>query len=423
MYRPELETADAISIQARQLDRLNRLLSEILPLNRFYARKLGPVRLPLDWERFRALPETTKVELVEDQAGFPPFGSILTEAADRYLTFHQTSGTTGRPLTVLDSPTSWEWLVECWQYIYRAAGVTERDRIFFAFSFGPFLGFWTAHAGAGRLGALIVPGGGMDSRARLQAILATEATVLLSTPTYALHLLNVARLDGVDLAASAVRVTIHAGEPGASIPEVRTRIEKGWGARSFDHAGATEVGAYAYTCEPQATLHINEAEFIAEVVDAAGRPAGEGEVGELVLTNLGRAAWPVIRYRTGDLVRRGGRSCPCGRSFLALPGGLIGRADDLILLRGVNVYPSAIEAIVRTFDVDEFRMVRTRDGALEELSLEVEATTQIAEAVARALRQRLGVRIPTRAVQADSLPRWELKAHRVVDRRDHSDGG
>lgn len=419
MYRPDLETAPPPAIRSRQLARLNALVDAILPHNRFYARKFGRLKTPLDWDGFAALPLTTKAEVVADQAAFPPLGSIATFERDGYLTYHQTSGTTGRPLVVLDTRESWAWWAECWGYVYAAAGVTARDRVFLAFSFGPFIGFWSAHAGAIALGALVVPGGGMDSKARLRAILDTEATVLVSTPTYALRLAEVARQEGVRIRDSAIRVTIHAGEPGASIPAVRARIEDAWGARAFDHAGGTEVGAYGFTCEPQTALHVNEAEFIAEILERdTGAPVAEGEVGELVITSLGRPGWPIIRYRTGDLVRCGGRRCACGRSFLSLPGGLIGRADDLLIVRGVNVYPSAVEAIVRTFDIEEFRLVRTRERSMDDLRLEVEGDEAIAARVADALRQRLAVRIPTTAVPRGSLPRFELKARRIVDRRD-----
>jgi phenylacetate-CoA ligase len=413
-----LETAPPEAIRRHQLERLNAQLGAMLPGNRFYARKLGALDLPVTWDRFGALPFTTKQELVDDQRAFPPFGGIATYEPARYVTYHQTSGTTGRPLVVLDTADSWEWWIEAWQYVYAGAGVTPEDRVFLAFSFGPFIGFWSAHAAALRRGALTIPGGALDSKGRLRLLLDTRATVLVSTPTYALRLAEVARAEGIDLASSDIRVTVHAGEPGASIPEVRRRIEEAWGARCYDHAGATEVGAFGFTCEDQEALHVTESEFIAEILDPAShQPVPDGAVGELVLTNLGRPGWPAIRYRTGDLARAGGRACPCGRAFLALPGGILGRADDLMVVRGVNVYPSAVEAIVRRFDVEEFRLIRTRRDQMEELTVEVEATPEEADALAESLRAGIGVRIVTRTVDRGSLPRFELKARRILDLR------
>jgi len=418
VYRPDLEAAEPGAIRDRQLTRLNDLIARVLPGNSYYRRKLGVLAPPISWDEFGALPFTTKADLVADQHASPPLGTLATYPLDHYVTYHQTSGTTGQPLPVLDTEESWDWWAECWQYVYAAAGVTAADRIFFAFSFGPFIGFWSAHAAARRLGAMTIPGGGLDSKGRLQLLRSSRATVLMCTPTYALHLAEVAQAGGIALHESAIRVTIHAGEPGASIPAVRSRIEEAWGARAFDHPGGTEIGAYGFSCEARTGVHLNEAEFIGEVLDpATGKACAEGESGELVITNLGRAGWPAIRYRTGDLVTVGTRDCSCGRRFLTLPGGIIGRTDDLIILRGVNVFPSAIEAVVRTFDVSEFRLVRTRDGVMDELTVEVEASEDTARGVAQALRERLAVRIPTRAVAAGSLPRWELKAKRLVDAR------
>ena len=408
MYRPDLEAAAPDVVRDHQLARLNGLLSRILPANTLYRRKLGVLALPLSWDDFHALPFTTKADA----------GALATYPREHYAAYHQTSGTTGRPIPILDTDESWDWWTECWQYVYAAARVTARDRICFAFSFGPFIGFWSAYAAARRLGAMTIPGGGLDSKGRLHLIQNSEATVLMCTPTYALRLAEVAQAEGIAIRDSSVRVTIHAGEPGASIPSVRARIEEAWGARAFDHAGGTEVGAYGFSCEARTGIHLNEAEFIGEVLDPVnGQPCAEGASGELVLTNLGRAGWPVIRYRTGDIVTAGTRGCSCGRTFLMFPGGITGRTDDLIVLRGINVFPSAIEAVVRTFAIEEFRMVRTRDGAMEALMVEVEATEDAAERLAEALRERLAVRIPTRAVPIGSLPRWELKARRLVDAR------
>ena len=420
IYRPEIERAARETIRTHQLSRLSELLTEALPRNRFYTERYGARELPLDWLSFEQLPLVGKADLVADQQAHPPLGQVATYAEREYIAYHQTSGTTGRPLRVLDTAASWAWWRECWQYVYAGAGVTSDDRIFFAFGFGPFVGFWAAFEGARSLGALTIPGGGMDTLRRLEMIREQQATVLLCTPSYALRMIEQAHELGLDLRDTDVRATIHAGEPGASIPSVRAQIEAGWGARCYDHAGATEIGAFGYPCERQTGLHINEAEFIAEILDpASGRPAGEGQEGELVLTNLGRAGWPAIRYRTGDRVRHGGYGCACGRTTLLLPGGILGRADDMLIVRGVNIYPSAVEAIVREFpEVAEFRITVTHVGALDELELEVEtAADGCAARVAQALYGRLNLRVIVQAVPPGTLPRWELKARRVVDRR------
>jgi phenylacetate-CoA ligase len=420
LYRPEIESAARESIRAHQLARLNDLLAEALPRNRLYAVRYGGIKLPLGWRSFEALPFLGKADLVADQRAHPPLGQVATYPERDYIAYHQTSGTTGRPLRVLDTAASWAWWRECWQYVYAGAGVTAEDRIFFAFGFGPFVGFWAAFEGARDLGALTLPAGGMDTLRRLEMIREQHATVLLCTPSYALRMLEQGRELGIDLSDTDVRATIHAGEPGASIPSVRAQIEAGWGARCYDHAGATEVGAFGYPCAAQTGLHINEAEFIAEIIDPTGaRQVGEGEEGELVLTNLGRAGWPAIRYRTGDRVRHGGYRCVCGRTTLLLPDGILGRADDMLIVRGVNIYPSAIEAIVREFpEVAEFRITVTRAGARDELVLEVETAADGSAAhVAQALHARLNLRILVQAVPPGTLPRWELKARRVVDQR------
>src|SRR2546425_2007823 len=401
------ETWSARERQQAQWSRLAVELPELLRDNAFYR-----ARLPTEARELRQLPFTTKADLSEDQAAHPPFGTNLTYPLDRYVRLHQTSGTTGRPLRLLDTPESWEWWRECWQPIYRAAGVTARDRIFFAFSFGPFVGFWSAFAGAERLGALCITGGAMSTIERVASIVATEATVLMCTPTYALRLAEAAREEGIDLARSALRVSIHAGEPGASIPATRERIEKELGVEAFDHTGATEVGAHGFSCSARDGVHINESEFIVEVLDASGNAREEGE-GELVLTNLGRWGMPVIRYRTGDRVTAVRGTCSCGRTLVKLAGGIAGRVDDMVTVRGVNVFPSAIEAIVRRFDeVGEYRVELARVREMDELRCIVEAPPDVAERVGGAIHRELGIRCLVESVVPGTLPRFEMKAKR-----------
>jgi len=417
-----LETADRSRIEAHQLERLRVGLGRILPDNRFYRRKLLQESEIISIERLAdlaRLPFTSKRELVSDQEEHPLFGANLTYPLSEYVRFHQTSGTAGRPLKVLDTQESWDWWAECWTSVYRAAGVNRDDVVFLAFGFGPFIGFWSAYEGAKRLGALTVPGGSMDSLQRLRAMQEIGATVLVCTPSYALRLAEVAQEHGIDLRELSVRVTIHAGEPGASIPATRERIEQAWGARTYDHAGMTEMGAYGFACSEQQGIHVNEGEFIAEILDpATNQPVREGQVGELILTNLGRWGCPALRYRTGDLVRHGGYNCACGRSFLMLPGGVLGRADDMLIVRGVNVYPSALANILHRFpEVTEYRVIVTKNGPLDEIALQVECPAALIATIQEEMRVALNLRVPIEPVELGTLPRFELKAKRVVDHR------
>jgi phenylacetate-CoA ligase len=410
--------------RAAQWRRLARALPELLLTNVFYGRKLADagIRDVRELRSIRELPFTTKAELSADQAEHPPFGTNMTYPVERYVRLHQTSGTTGRPLRFLDTAESWQWWRDCWRPIYNAAGVTNRDRIFFAFSFGPFVGFWSAFAGAEQLGALCITGGAMSSAERVAAIIAAEATVLMCTPTYALRLAEAAREEGVDLARSALRLSIHAGEPGASIPATRERIEAELGLTSFDHTGATEVGAHGFSCEARDGVHLNEAEFVAEILDPAGHAADEGE-GELVMTNLGRWGMPVIRYRTGDRVRAVRGRCACGRTSLKLAGGIAGRIDDMVTVRGVNVFPSAIEAIVRGFaEVDEYRVELVTVREMDELRCTVETRggSDLAERLATAIHRDLGIRCAVESVAPGTLPRFDMKAKRFVRRREEA---
>jgi phenylacetate-CoA ligase len=422
---PFMETLGHEALTQIQLKKLQLLLGPVMKSNAFYRRKFRDAGLkrPEDIQTLddlRRLPLTTKSELSSDQQANPPYGTDLTFPRQQYTHIHHTSGTTGQPLRCLDTEESWNWWARCWGTVYRAAGVTSLDRVFFAFSFGPFIGFWSAYEGARIIGALAIPGGGMSSFQRVKAILTHDVSVLVCTPTYALHLADVAKQEGMDIANSNVRVTIHAGEPGASIPATKKRIEESWGARCYDHAGATEVGAWGFECQAQSGLHINEGEFIAEIIDpATGLPADEGE---LIITNLGRAGMPVIRYRTGDRVRVAEGQCDCGRTYRRLQGGIIGRVDDVLIIRGVNVFPSVIEDLVRRFpEVGEFAVEVYRRDELDEMEIRIEVQggdpEAIAGAVAREIRNNLSVRPLVTPVPYGTLPRFDLKARRFTDRR------
>jgi phenylacetate-CoA ligase len=409
---PSTQLADLNAPRDLQLRKLRAGLGDVLAGNLFWRERLHDVR---GWDDFERLPLTTKIELLADQAAHPPFGTNLTYSLDRFVRLHQTSGSSGdQPLRWLDTAESWEWWLRIWaDHVYRAAGVKAEDRVFFAFSFGPFIGFWSAFGGAQRLGALSISGGAMTSEQRLRSMVDLGATVLLSTPTYALRLADVANELGLDLRASGVRVTIHAGEPGASIPATRAAIEEAYGATCFDHTGMTELGPTGFSCSRRDGIHLIDSEFIFEVLDLDGRPADEGE---LVATNLGRWGMPLIRYRTGDRVKVSRERCGCGSPFMKVIGGIQGRVDDMFTVRGVNLYPSQVEDIVRRYpEVAEFVIERRRERQMDEVSLLIEAAGDgfSTERLEADLRQALGVRLDCRVVERGTLPRFELKAKRI----------
>jgi phenylacetate-CoA ligase len=417
--RRRLEWMPRQALAEYQLAQLNKLLDRILPANEFYARKFARVARPV--QSLEELPFTTKEELsVSDSAPFLPVN--LTWPPERYVRFHQTSGTHGRPLAVFDTAEDWNWWMHCWQFVLDAAGITSADRAMLAFSFGPFIGFWSAHDALIARGTLVIPGGGMNSRARLDLIERTGATALFCTPTYALHLAEVAEECNFDLAKSSVDKIVVAGEPGGSIPSVRKRIESAWHATLFDHAGASEAGPWGYADAHRRGLHVLETEFIAEFlsVESAGGgdvPAREGELARLVLTNFGRVGMPIIRYRTGDLVRPYWNAGEAN-GFVLLEGGVLGRADDMMIIRGVNVFPTAVEEILRSFpEVVEHRMTARKQGAMDELVIEVEDHLSDPRRIAEELYLRLGLRIEVRLAPLTSLPRFEGKGRRFVDLR------
>jgi phenylacetate-CoA ligase len=414
------------ALAARQAQRLQELLARITGRNAFYTRKLiaaGVDAAIVARGGLGALPFTTKAELIADQDAQAPWGSALTEPIGAYTRYHQTSSTTGRPLRWLDTNDSWQWALDCWKSVFAAARVGPGDRVMFAFSFGPFLGFWTAFEAGCQIGAHCVPGGGMSSHQRLALIEAVRPGVLLCTPTYALRLAEVADSEPghSPLSTSGVRTIIVAGESGGSLPAVRARIERAWHARVIDHYGLTEVGPVAFEdWDRPGGLYVNEAEFVAEVVDAEGAAVADGELGELILTNLGRTASPVIRYRTGDVVRARTAPHPTGPPYLWLEGGILARADDMVTIRGVNVYPTAVDAVVRAHhDVIEFRATVARESAMRQLTVEIEVRpgtdgAAIARAVALALKEALGLTVAVHPVAANALPRFEMKARRFV---------
>ncbi|MBQ16487.1 MAG: CoF synthetase [Planctomycetaceae bacterium] len=427
MVFPEDRTRD--QVEASQVELLRGLISDLWEQNPFWRAKLSNA----GWDKSKALIESldnvaslsqlplcTKQELVDDQDRQQPYGTNLSSPINAYTRLHQTSGTTGRPLRWLDTAESWGRLLKSWEQIFRISGVLPEDRFCFPFSFGPFIGFWSAFEAAQQAGHLCLAGGGMSSESRLRMIDENSATVLCCTPTYALRLAEVASVENRDLATGSVRMLIVAGEPGGSVPGVRGRIEKAWGARVIDHWGMTELGPVAVECdEAPGGMHILESDYVAEVIDPETLlPLPAGEQGELVITTLGRGGSPVLRYRTGDLVVVDQQPCGCGRCLLRLDGGILSRADDMITIRGNNVFPSSIESVIRQVDaVSEFRVEVRTERAMDHLVIQVESATgangeEVSAEVTAAIMRSLHFQVEVEAVAPGSLPRFELKGRR-----------
>ena len=443
--RQQIQALPEADLRRYQLNRLNELLAQIIPANQFYRDKLGvsgDARNSLqldDLAQLGQFPFTVKHDLINesDPAGF---AKNLTFAPNAYTRFHRTSGTSGRPMVVLDTQNDWNWWMEAWQYVLDSADLTSDDRVLMAFSFGPFIGFWSAFDAVAERGAMVIPTGAMTSLARLELIQSTAASVVFCTPSYAIHLAQVAEENGIRLAdhAKSVKRIVVAGEPGGSIPTTKAKIESAWGAEVIDHCGASEVGPWGFACPggsgaDDQGIFVNEAEFIAEFIPVSETDAASGEdlnsailssaeaagqgTFELVLTCLGRIGSPVVRYRTGDLVRPvWDHEHDC--RFVKLAGGVLGRADDMMIIRGVNVFPASVEQILRGFpEVVEFRTTAFKQGAMDQLKIEVEATVDDIEPIRLALQNQLGFRVDVELVANQTLPRFEAKGKRFVDNR------
>jgi phenylacetate-CoA ligase len=391
------------------------LIELVLARNPFHQARLA------GWDPASELPPLTKSELVADQAAHPPFGTNLTYELDRYVAVHQTSGTTGPPLRVLDTADDWAWWRACLARSFEQIGIGAHDRVALAFSFGPHIHFWATKEGLQEVGAMAVACGGMTSEQRLQTIADTRATALACTPTYALRLHEVAVDQQMEGALDTIESVVCTGEPGASLPAVRSAIEAAFGARVYEHAGSTEAGPFGYPCPDGGGLHIDESQFACEIVGADLQPSGPGERGELLVTPLGRTGFPVLRYRTGDVVLNTDERCPGDHDDRWLPGGIVGRTDDMVVIRGMNVFPSAVEEAVRSVTGSgEFRITfYTEPGGMDEIKLEVELEDgSRARRLQEVMRHQLGLRIRIVPVAAGMLPRSESKSRRVVDLRE-----
>ncbi|GCE45813.1 phenylacetate-CoA ligase [Thermosporothrix hazakensis] len=436
-WNPKTETLPREELQALQLHKLRRMCEWAYAKSPFHKRRFEAAGFHPDQlqrlDDIRRIPLMTREEWMEAQIDNPLFGDLLATDQTNAIRYHLTSGTSGRtPIRVLDSMKDWDWISEMWAYGFWAFGVRPTDTVYFAFGYGSFIGFWGAHYCCEKLGALVIPGGAQTTEARIKQIIEMGATTVCSTPTYALHMWQKAQELGIDIVKEGrVNKLILSGEPAGSIPAVKRQLEEAWGARVGDTAGMTEVGTIMiFECSHQpGGTHIIEDHFLEEVLHPqTGEPVGYGELGERVVTSFGRGFIPAIRYRSKDMVVRVPAStCTCGRTWDIYEGGIRGRWDDMKLIRGTNVYPRAVEAIIREYaSIDEFQIYLWRkDNLQDEITIRLELKPGH-EGEWEQLRQQLGkdlanahegLRFNLELMEYGTLPHFELKARRLIDAR------
>jgi len=436
-WNPKNETMPREQLEQLQLLKLRRMCDWAAAHSPFHQRRFEEAGFQPEQlktlDDLRRIPFMTREEWMESQLAYPIYGDLLATEQTNAIRYHLTSGTTGRtPIRVLDGMKDWEWIAEMWCYGLWGFGVRPEDVVYFAFGYGSFIGFWGAHYCCEKLGALVIPGGAQTTEGRIKQIVEMGATTICSTPTYALTLWTRAREMGIDLAKEGkVTKIILSGEPAGSIPAVKRQLEEAWGAKCGDTAGMTELGTIMiFECSHQSGgTHIIEDHFIEEVINpATGEPAGYGELGERVVTSFGRGFIPVLRYRTKDMVMKvPAATCSCGRTWDLYDGGIRGRWDDMKLIRGTNVYPRAVEAILREYAaIDEFQIyLWRRDEGQDEITIKLEIKQgydadwadlqhQLAKDLASAHE---GLRFNIERMADGTLPRFELKAKRLVDAR------
>lgn len=430
-WRKDVETLPREKLEELQLRRFRERMQYVYDRSPMYRRKFDEAGIrPPDVQKLddiRHVPFTQKEELRESQAQHPPWGDFLCIPPEEGVRVFQTTGTTGIPVRVILNRSDWyEHFYEQFMHFMHGYGIKVTDILFVPFGYGLYIAWWGFQAALEQAGVMIVPGGAQSSQDRVRNIFDWGATVVCGTPTYLLYLGDTARKMGQPLSESAVRIVVAAGEPGANVPSTKKAIEELWGAKCYDDIGSTEISNFGFECVAQKGTHVIESMFYAESIDPETlTPVQPGEVGELILSNLCTESVPLLRYRMRDLVRFNQETCRCGRTFLRLDGGILGRSDDMFQFAGVNIFPSAIENFVREVPEfsSEYQIVVPKMGSGRHLKIRVEPATseiskeRIDQAVMKfvdTMKYRITITPDVEIVKIGGLPRFELKAKRLV---------
>lgn len=419
----EIETLPRKDLEKYQLKLLNNELAFARRGSPFYKHALPAKRLS-SLEDLRNLPFITKQTIRERQQADEPFGDLVAVPEKDIVYISASSGSTGVPTASPFTAQDFEDFIDCQARLFWRSGMRNTDRYIHALNFSLFIG-GPCVLGAQKLGALSIHAGSIPSDRLLTFVRQFRPNWTWTTPSYAWYLGEAAKKDGIDPAKDlSIRNIIVSGEPGGAIKETRENIESLWNANLYEYYGLSDIfGACAGSCTEKSGIHIEEDHMIVEVLDLkTGEPVGEGERGEMVLTTLKKRARPLIRFRTGDIVTYTDEKCDCGRTHKRLHG-IHGRTDDMLIIKGVNVFPSDVEAVVRGLDylTGEYRLIVEREKHLDVLTIEVENTKkkvpEVQALVATAIKARLGVTAQVIVHPEGTLPRETHKAKRIVDKR------
>jgi phenylacetate-CoA ligase len=438
-WMPELEGCDPVERDVVIFAKLTRQIRYAWDRSPFYRRKweqagVSPATLKRldDLARF---PVVQKAELRAAQASAPPFGDYLCIDPRDVARVHGTSGTTGRPTVFGIGAEDWERIGEAHARILWSVGIRPDDVILICSFFSLYLGSWGALKGAERLGATVFPFGAGAAGQTLMAVhwaADMKPTAFYGTPSYALHFAETARKDGIDPRGLGFKTLFFSGEPGAGIPATKRLIEDTFGGHCIDMGSMAEMTPWMTNaeCRHRTGMHLWQDLVYTQVCNPdTFQPVPYGAEGTAVYTHLERTSQPMIRLVSGDRTRWTDAPCPCGRTYPRLPDGLYGRIDDMFIVRGENIYPSAIEDTLRAIPGfgGEFRVIVSRREAMDELLIRAEyamdhgaseAQLKLQTLMRERLRARLGVHPVIELVPQGALPRTEFKARRVIDDRD-----
>ena len=435
-YNYEIESMSRSDLHTLQLAKLKWQVDRCYHRSEFYRERFDRAGVsPADvktLDDIRKFPFVHKEELREEQAQHPFLGRFTVAPQPEFREVHPSTGTTGTPVNTIWSTRDVEYITEVTARTLWSIGVRSADVVQNAFAYGLWVAGLAVHYASAKMGCLVIPIGAALTERQIDYMVRLKSSVLIATPSYAIYLAEQLKAHNYSTSDIGLRIGCFGGEPGTEVPATRRAIENGLGIDAYDYYGLAEIGpTFASECTHKTGLHWSEDLHLIEVIDPETKePVPEGEIGILVITHLERSATPMIRYWTNDLVRLDPSPCPCGRTHARSPGGILGRADDMIVFMGVNFYPMQVEQVVRSFEElsPEYRIRLTHDASTHRdictISVELEGegmpqsrVSTLQEKTANVLREALGFRPEVEFVRQGALERTEFKAKRVIEER------